>query len=327
VATESIPESLLQQLRSGQRFLLTSHANPDGDAVGSEIGLARLLGKLGKATAIWNRDPAPRAYSALPGIQRIHVGEEPPPGFPDAFDAVVVLECSSLDRTGLEEPLKALPALNIDHHLGNERYGVVNWVDTKAPAVGAMVYRLAGALRVTVDKETANSLYLTLVTDTGGFRYSNTTAEAFQSAAALVDAGASPETVTRWLFESQPESALRLLGEMLQTLELHLDGRVATAWLTRDMIERCGARPGDSEGLIDYPRSIAGVDAVALFRQLDNGDFKVSLRSRGHHDVEKMARRFGGGGHQNAAGFSSQVSRDRLLEETLAALAEILEPA
>lgn len=322
---DKVPEPLLQRLRDGRRFLLTSHMNPDGDAVGSEIGLARMLGKLGKAVTIWNRDPAPRAYSALPGIERIHVGEEPPAGFPDAFDTLVVLECSSLDRSGLESPLAALPALNVDHHLGNEQYGVVNWVDTKAPAVGAMVYRLAAALHVDVDKDTANALYLTLVTDTGGFRYSNTTAEAFNAAAALVNDGASPEIVTRWLFESQPESALRLLGEMLQTLELHLEGRIATAWLTGEMVAKSGARPGDSEGLIDYPRSIAGVDAVALFRQLDNGDFKVSLRSRGHHSVEKVARRFGGGGHQNAAGFSSQEPRDLLLEQTLAALTEILD--
>ncbi len=325
MATDTLPESLLQRLRSGHRFLLTSHLNPDGDAVGSEIGLARMLSKLGKGTMIWNRDPAPRAYSALPGIDRIHVGETPPAGFPEAFDAVIVLECSGLERTGLEEHLPALPALNIDHHLGNEHYGVVNWVDTQAPAVGAMVYRLAAPLHVTVDRDTANALYLTLVTDTGGFRYSNTTAEAFEAAAALVGDGASPEVVTRWLFESQPESALRLLGEMLRTLELHHNGRIATAWLTADMITSTGAKPGDSEGLIDYPRSIAGVDAVALFRQLENGDFKVSLRSRGHHSVEKVARRFGGGGHQNAAGFSSQIARDELLEQTLAALMEILE--
>lgn len=318
------PEDLLRRIRQGNRFLLTSHVNPDGDAIGSELGLARLLRRIGKGAVIWNRDATPTVYQPLPGSDRIHVGEEPPAGFPDVFDAIIVLECPSPDRTGLEQHLSARPVINIDHHLGNQHYGVINWVDSAAPAVGEMVYRLAQGLKASLDPDTANCLYLTLVTDTGGFRFSNATPVAFEAAAALVREGAQPEQVSQWLYESQPLGVVRLLGEMLQTLQLHCDGRVATGRLTRAMFEKVGAAPGDSEGLIDHLRSIAGVDAVALVREREDGSHKVSLRSRGELDIEKIARHHGGGGHRNAAGFAlegeGEAIRGQVAEALCAAL-------
>lgn len=323
---KTAPESLLAIIRQGNRFLLTSHLSPDGDAVGSELGLARVLRKLGKGAVVWNRDPTPPLYGPLPGTARIHVGAEPPAGFPEAFNAVLVLECPSLDRTGLDEKLAAsgLPIVNVDHHLGNQQYGQVNWVDTAAPALGEMIHRLAAALKVGMDEDTATCLYLALVTDTGDFRFANTTAEAFAAAAALVREGAKPETVSQWLHESRPEPSLRLLGAMLQTLERHDGGRIATAVLTREMFARAGAGAGDSEGLVDYPRSIAGVHAVAMLREVEDGRYKVSLRSRGDVDVEQVARRHGGGGHKNAAGFTTDATlpqlRERLVGELAAAL-------
>ncbi|HEY0784099.1 MAG TPA: bifunctional oligoribonuclease/PAP phosphatase NrnA [Thermoanaerobaculia bacterium] len=315
----------MRKIRQGNRFLLTSHINPDGDAIGSELGLARILRLLGKGAVVWNRDPMPSVYQPLPGSDRVHTGVEPPAGFPEKFDGVLVLECPSPDRTGLEQHLSALPIINIDHHLGNQHYGVVNWVDSAAPAVGEMVYRLAQALKVALEPETANALYLTLVTDTGGFRFSNATAVAFEAAAALVREGAQPEQVSQWLYESQPQGSLRLLGEMLQTLAIHEGGRIATVHLNPGMFERAGASSGDSEGLIDYPRSIAGIEAVALVRTRPDGTQKISLRSRGEVDVEKIARHHGGGGHRNAAGFelsgeASAIER-QVVSELAAALA------
>jgi phosphoesterase RecJ-like protein len=318
------PEDLLRKIRQGNRFLLTSHVNPDGDAIGSELGLARILRNLGKGAVIWNRDVTPALYRPLPGSDRIHVGAEPPTGFPKVFDAWIVLECPSPDRTGLEEHLGAVPVLNLDHHLGNQFYGAINWVDSAAPAVGEMVYRLSQALKVTLDPETASALYLTLVTDTGGFSFSNATPAAFEAAAALVRDGAQPEQVSQWLYESQPEAAVRLLAEMLQSLKIHQGGRIATVRITQEMVARVGAGPGDAEGLIDVPRSIAGVEAVALLRQREDGSFKVSLRSRGEVDVEKVARHHGGGGHRNAAGFALTGAADDLESQVVAELAEIL---
>ena len=301
------PEDLLSRLRQAGRILVTSHANPDGDAIGSQLGLARLLRRMGKSVTVWDRDPLPAIYRALPAADRVHLGEEPPRGFPEDFDTVAVLECPSLDRTGLEDHLDGvMPILNVDHHLGNQHYGAVNWVDVSAPAVGEMVLQLATDLKVEIDPETAACLYVALVSDTGGFRYSNATPRAFEAASLLVGRGASPEQTSTWLYESRPASMLRLLGEMLGSLELTGDGRVATALLTPDMYSRAGAEQSDSEGLIDYPRSIEGVAAVAVLRSLGEDRVKVSLRSRGDGiDVERIARRRGGGGHRAAAGFEA----------------------
>jgi phosphoesterase RecJ-like protein len=321
------PEDLLKKIRQGNRFLLTSHINPDGDAIGSALGLARILRRMGKGAVVWNRDTTPTIYRPLPGSERIHTGEEPPAGFPDMFDAIVVLECPSPDRTGVEQHLSARPIINIDHHLGNQCYGAINWVDSAAPAVGEMIYRLAQGLKMSLDPETAGCLYLTLVTDTGGFRFSNATPAAFEAAASLVRDGAHPEQVSRWLYESQPLAVVKLVGEMLQTLQIHDGGRIATTRLTPEMFERVGAAPGDSEGLIDYPRSIAGVDAVALIRQREDGTHKVSLRSRGEVDVEKIARHHGGGGHRNAAGFVLEGDGEEVRQRVAAALAAALTPA
>ncbi len=318
------PEPLLQRLRQGARFLITSHINPDGDALGSQLGLVRVLRGLGKSAVVWNLDRGPALYRALPGSDRMHVGPEPPAGFPDQFDAAIVLECPTLDRTGLESPLTELALINIDHHLGNAHYAEINWVDTAAPAVGEMIYRLAQGLKVPLDPETATALYLTLVTDTGGFRFSNATPAAFEAAAALVREGARPERVAEWLYESQPESTVRLLGEMLGSLQIDCEGRVATALLTSEMFARAAADASNSEGLVDVPRSIAGVQAVGLLRQLDERRFKVSLRSRGEVDVERMARRHGGGGHKNAAGFVLDGTADEVRAQVIAALREAL---
>lgn len=306
----TVPEEFLGALLSGRSFLLSSHAHPDGDAIGSEVALARILRATGRSATIWNVDPAPATYEGVIGDTKIHVGRTPPPGFPEAFDFAVALECPALDRTGLEEALSRIKVLNMDHHLGNLLYGVANWVDTEAPAVAEMVLRLAHALDAAVDPTTADALYLGLTTDTGSFRFSNATPRAFDAAAELVRRGARPEQIAGWLYESQPPGAVRLLGEMLGTLQLHCDERIASVRLELRMFERAGASPTDSEGLIDYPRSIRGVEAVALFRERPEGDVKVSLRSRGRIDVGAIASRRGGGGHRNAAGCLIDAATD-----------------
>lgn len=298
----TIPRDLLEAFRSGGRFLLSSHAHPDGDAIGSEVALARLLRGAGSSATIWNADPAPDTCSGVAGEAPIHVGPAPPPGYPDEFDFVVPLECPQLDRTGLEDALGLLPILNIDHHLGNQLYGRANWVDTEAPAVAEMVMRLARALDLEIDETTATALYLGLSTDTGSFRFANATPRAFEAAAELVRLGARPERVAGWVYESRSPGAVRLLAEMLGTLELHCDEQVASVRLELSMFERAGASQTESEGLIDHPRSIRSVEAVALFRERPEGDVKVSLRSRGRIDVGAIASRRGGGGHRNAAG-------------------------
>ncbi len=296
------PERLVGLLEEAENVLITSHIHPDGDAVGTSLGLARILESLGKTSRVWLRDPPPSIYQALPGASTIHLGPDPPVGYPESYQRVVVLECPTLDRSGLEEHLRLAPLLNIDHHLGNSFYGEDPWVEPAAPAVGEMVLRLADALGAPIDAETATLLLVALVTDTGGFRFSNASPAAFRAAARLVESGAKPERVAQWVYESQPPATIRLMGQMISSLRLHGDGEVATAWLTPAMFEASGAAPGDAEGLIDIPRSIAGVEVVALLRNLEEGQVKASLRSRGRANVELVARGFDGGGHNNAAG-------------------------
>ena len=320
-----IPDALTALVARHRSFLVSSHANPDGDAIGSEIALLRLLRQAGKSAQIWNFHPTPGTYRALPDSAAIHVGAQPPAGFPGEYDCIVVLECPTLDRTGLAGELSRLPLLNIDHHLGNADYGVANWVDTSAPAVGVMVAALARDLGIPVDPATADCLLLALVSDTGGFRFSNATPAAFEAASTLVREGARPEQVSQWLNESQPEGAVRLLGEMLGTLELHAGGRIATVHVTLEMFARVGAVAGDSEGLVDVPRTIAGVEAVALLRETGPGQWKVSLRSRGPVDVQAVAQRRDGGGHKNAAGCKVTGDLGMLKRQLVAEIAAALE--
>ncbi|MEL7060808.1 MAG: bifunctional oligoribonuclease/PAP phosphatase NrnA [Acidobacteriota bacterium] len=322
-----IPERLLELLERGQRFVITSHLNPDGDAVGTSLGMARLLRARGRDTRVWLHDPPPPIFAPLDGFDAIHVGPEAPAWLGDR-DTAIFFECPTLDRNGLARHLEQLVMLNIDHHLGNSMYGTVNWVEPEAPAVGEMTWRLAEALGVGLDAHTADALYLALETDTGGFRFGNATPQAFEAAAGLVRAGASPERVSQWIHESRSPAALRLLGETLSSLELHREGSIATVWIDRSMFERTGAVPSDTEGLVDYPRSVRGVDAVAFFRELPDGGVKGSLRSRGAIDVESVARAEGGGGHRNAAGFRVAAdNRGDLRERIVEALADVLERA
>ena len=319
------PERLVALLREAENVLVTSHINPDGHAVGTSLALARILSSQGKKATAWLRDEAPGIYQALPGASSIHRGTDPPAGFPEEVQRVVVLECPTLDRSGLEEHLAETPLLNIDHHLGNALYGDEPWVEPEAPAVGEMVLRLADALGAAVDAETANLLFVALVTDTGGFRFSNASPAAFRAAAQLVERGARPEQVALWVYESQSPATIRLMGEMISSLRLHGDGRVATAWLTPSMFEAAAAAPGDAEGLIDIPRSIAGVEVVALLRNLGPNQVKASLRSRGRADVEAIARRFDGGGHHNAAGCKLSGSAEDVESTIVSALRGALE--
>jgi phosphoesterase RecJ-like protein len=316
---------LLKKLSEAERFVITSHLNPDGDAVGSALALARLLRRLGKVSQVWLHDPVPSIYRKLAGSDRVHVGSDPPPGFPGSFSVAIALECPSLSRSGLEGSLSELEVVNIDHHLGNESYGVANWVDTSAPALGEMIQTLAEKLKLPLDPNTATCLMVALVSDTGGFRFSNASDRAFEAAAELVRKGAEPQKISQWLYETRTVASLRLLQEMLASLELHENGRVATALLTRAMFDRSGATAEDTEGLVEFPRSIATVEAVALIRETGEQQTKVSLRSRDRVNVEEIARRSGGGGHRNAAGYRLAANPEQARAAVAAELAGALE--
>jgi bifunctional oligoribonuclease and PAP phosphatase NrnA len=288
------------RIRSGSNFLITAHRNPDGDALGSGIGLQRLIRKLGKQARMIVRDGFAKPLHNIPGASEVGVTDVLPPDYPKAYDAVFTMECPEVQRTGY--PVLPGPVVNIDHHLGNEMYGEINYLDLDAPSVGEMVQQLnRNHLHLPLDPETATALYVSLATDTGFFRYHNTTLRTFQAAEELVRAGVVPGDVSLWINESQSVGSIKLLGLCLTTLEIHANGRIATTELPKRFFLEAGATPEDTEGIVNYGRNIDGVLISALLKEGD-GNTRVSMRAKPGVDVQQVAAMFGGGGHKAAAG-------------------------
>jgi phosphoesterase RecJ-like protein len=284
-------------IRERQSFILTSHARPDGDAVGSQLALAYALESLGKTVRLVDRDPAPEPYRMFPGVDRI----EQTPAVTGNADAAIVLECSDLSRpevAGLDQYF----VINVDHHEGNTTYGAINWFDAGAAACGEMVAEIIDELDVPWTREIAEHLYLAISTDTGGLRYGPITARTFDLCRRIALTGANPTELSRRIFDSHSIGRIRITGAMLNTMQLHHDQRVALLYFDEDLLASTGASLDDTEGLVNIPLSAREVIAVALFKRQTPGVYRVSLRSKGDVDVREVAARWQGGGHRNAAG-------------------------
>jgi phosphoesterase RecJ-like protein len=289
------------RIRSGRNFLITSHRNPDGDALGSGIALQGLIRKLGKSARVIVRDGFAGPLHNIPGAEDVIVSDVLPPDYPRAYDAIFTMECPEVERTGY--PVLPGPVVNIDHHLGNQMYGEINYLDIDAPAVGEMVLQLNNRhLHLPLDRDIATAMYVSLATDTGFFRYHNTTQRTFEAALELVRAGVVAGDVSLWINESQSPGSIRLLGLCLTTLELHAGGKIATAELPLRFFSESGASPEDTEGIVNYGRSIDGVLVSILLKETADGQTRASLRAKPGVDVQKVAAVFGGGGHKAASG-------------------------
>ena len=284
-------------LRERSSFILTSHARPDGDAIGSQLSLALALRAIGKTVRLINKDQVPQQYRHFPAINEIEFATEAT----GPADAVVTLECSDITRPGLAG-LNRYFVINIDHHLGNEMYGGVNWFDGSAASCTEMVADVIDALGVPWTPEIAQHLYLGIITDTGGFRHGPISARTFEACRRIAEAGAEPAALAREIFDSFGIGRVRLTGEMLSRMELHHDGRLAVLCFDDEMLARCGATVDDTEGLVNLPLGASEVLAAALFKCQNDGTCRVSLRSKGAVDVRGVAAKWGGGGHRNAAG-------------------------
>jgi phosphoesterase RecJ-like protein len=293
-----VPREVVDAVGRGSRVLLFAHVYPDGDVLGSQLGLGLALRAGGRAVTFACAHPVPDPFHFLPGaadVQQWKVGRA-------EFDLVVALDCPDPGRLGgLLDGARGPGAhvLNIDHHGDNRRYGDVNWVDTRAAATGEMIYDLieAGGLPLTPD--VAVNLYTAIVTDTGSFRYSNTTPKTFRVAAHLVEVGVDPAQVATTVYETRHLAGLRLMGRILQGVETDADGTVA--WLVIDRAQAESPDLPEAEEFVNYPRSLRTAKVAVLFRELPDA-VKVSLRGKGEVDVARIARGLGGGGHPNAAG-------------------------
>ncbi|GAA3748641.1 DHH family phosphoesterase [Terriglobus aquaticus] len=301
-----------------QTFVVTSHARPDGDAVGSALACAEMLRYLGKQCDVVFADPIPQVYLTLPGVENIiHAGRVDP----DRYDCAIVLECDSTARTGLRD-LQLLPLLNIDHHITGCNFGALNWIDDAAAAVACLVYQLARFLQVPVTPAMATCLYTALFTDTGAFTYPGTAHGAFPVAQELIACGADADRIARDVLYSVSTAHIRLLGTALSRMQVH--GATAWSYITLRDLAAFDATDEDSEGTVDYLISIAGVDAALFLREVphDSGPqrFRASLRSKSDLDVSSVALEYGGGGHQRAAGCSIEGSLENVSSALLQGL-------
>jgi phosphoesterase RecJ-like protein len=290
-------EQVLEIIRSRDQFVITSHVRPDGDALGSELALLLILEKLGKQARIVNRDPVPARFENLPCAERPAVADHVE-GHPAA---VFVLECGSLERTGLQG-LKDHFLINIDHHHSTAQYGAINWIDESACAVGEMIYKVAKALNVELTPEISTNIYTAVVTDTGSFQFACTTAETFRMAADLAEHGADVPTIARNVFYSNPITKINSMTVMLNRMKVDCGGRLVWTAVTRDDMARYNCMEDDVDGLVNFPLTINGVEVAVFLREMADGSFRASLRSKNSIDVCEIASSFGGGGHRNASG-------------------------
>jgi phosphoesterase RecJ-like protein len=316
-----VPEAVLAVFRRGpQRAVLLGHVHPDADAVGTLLALGVVLRERGWAVLCGGPHPAPEVLSFLPGVEGYQRLER----IEGAWDVAILTDCPNPARTeGLLDEARRAGAriVNIDHHHDNRQYGHVNWVDPGAAATAELVYWLLVALGVSPSPAVATNLYTAIHVDTGSFRYSNVTADTFRVAAALVEAGADPAWVAGRLYERRSPESLRLLAATLARIQVSGDGRVAWLSLPAGTVPEAFV---EAEDLVTYPRSIASVRVACLLRERD-GVVKVSLRSKGDVDVSRIAAKFGGGGHPNAAGCTVAGSLDEVTQQVLASVGAALE--
>jgi bifunctional oligoribonuclease and PAP phosphatase NrnA len=302
-----------------QRFVITSHARPDGDAIGSQLAMMFALKQLGKDVEMVNSDPAPPQFQAFPGVRDIQIS----PAVSGQFDAAMVMECGDLSRTGVQG-FEQYFVINIDHHPGNKGYGALDWVDESAAACGELVFDLIVALGVRLTPEIATHIYITILTDTGGFHFSHITPRTFEICRRCTEAGAQPEAIARAIYDNSTMGRLRLMGAVLHDLQFVAEGRAVVAALTLDMLQKTGASSDDADGLINIPLTVKDIQAVAFFKEIAANSFRISLRSKGDVDVNRVAGLFGGGGHKNAAGCSVNGAFDDVRLKLVAELTRAL---
>lgn len=305
-------KEVLKQIEQRNRFLLTSHARPDGDAVGSALACCEILRCLGKDAEVVLREGVPRIYQGLPFADRVIQAER----VNGNYEAAIILECESVQRTRLEG-LENRFLISIDHHLSGRPFADVNWIDPEAVATAEMVYHLATAVRVRISPEIATCLYTAVLTDTGSFMFAGTNEHTFTLARELVRAGADPVQCARNIYFGHSTAKVRLLGAALSNL--HREGAVAWISVSQQQMEQCEATEEDCEGLVNYALAIRDVEVAIFLRELPGGRYRVSLRSKGGLNVAVVAERFGGGGHECASGLSLdgplEVAVRRILAE------------
>jgi phosphoesterase RecJ-like protein len=292
-------EKISRLIDNNRKFLITTHIDPDGDALGSAFSLYWALKSLEKSASVYLKDRVPYRYEFLPGPENI-IHEIPS----DPYDVVLVVDCGSLLRIGNgHEKLRQMGTIvSIDHHNTNEGFGAFNLVDEHASSTAEILYSLFLSLEITITPEMAINIYTAIFTDTGSFRYENTSSKAFLIAEEMTRYGVKPAYVSRMVHENHPKERFLLLGQVISSMETYHDNRVALVTVTEEMFKSTNTTSEHTDGFVEYVREIRGVEVAILLRQINKHKYKASMRSKGIVDVAAIGSRFGGGGHKNAAG-------------------------
>ncbi|MBO8170971.1 MAG: bifunctional oligoribonuclease/PAP phosphatase NrnA [Bacillaceae bacterium] len=304
-------------LKANNHFLVVNHVNPDGDATGSLLAVGCLLKRWGKDFVLVNEGKTPARFSFLPLFDQIRdLSRDPLTG---SFDHVIAVDSADRERMGSVRDYIADGAnlLNIDHHPTNDRYGTINVVREDAASTTEVLYDLVKSAGEPFDQDLATCLYTGLLTDTGGFRYSNTTANVMRVAAELLQHQVSPAKIAERCLETRSEAYMKLLQLSLQSLEIMEEGKLATISVRLKDMEKSGASREDADGLVNYPRNIEKVEVGICFKELEDQKVKVSFRSREYIDVSQIAREFGGGGHVRASGCTMEGTLDEVKDRVI----------
>ncbi len=311
---------VVELIENKEKFGITTHVRPDGDGIGSSLGLCWLLRSLGKNAEVIVSDSVPPAYQTLPGAEEIRLVSE----IDQNYDAVFVIECSDINRPRIKN-LNQQFTVNIDHHATCEHFGTINWIDSTASAVGEMIYNLCKAIGGRVTKEIAECVYMALVTDTGSFHFPNTTDRTLKVASELVKVGVKPAEISEAVYNGYSWGRIELMREVLNTVKRDYTGKVAYMRQTLAMKELSRAIDGDNANFVNIPLMAKEVEAVCYMREVDSNSYRVSLRSKGNINVAKICEKFGGGGHKNAAGCAVTGDWNTAEREIVKALTEIVE--
>ncbi|MEE4254370.1 MAG: bifunctional oligoribonuclease/PAP phosphatase NrnA [Desulfuromusa sp.] len=314
-----IVQQIIETINSNQTFLVVAHENPDGDAIGSTLGLALALRDMGKDVIAYNVDAVPEVMDFLPESDFIQSS------LPEnaSFDVAFVLDAGDVERTTLPVSDLCQTLINIDHHPGST-FGDLCLLDTTACATAVLIYRLLMRCQIRLSLAVAKSLYLGILSDTGSFRYSSANRESFTVAGELVSLGVDPWEISSNLYESHAPERMRLLGHVLPTLQISSSGRYAAVSMTLDVLKKAGATAEHADGFVNYPRAVKGVEVALFFNQISDDLYKISFRSRGNIDVGTLAHELGGGGHHNAAGAKLSGTLDEVKSSVFSLLDQLL---
>lgn len=317
-----IANNIIALMKNADRIAILPHVSIDGDALGSSLALALALKKINKELTVYIEEEIPLSYSFLPGKEFVKVYDNKP----EKHDLVIALDTGDLERLGrrIEIFNEADTTINMDHHTTNTEFADMNLVKTSASAVGEIIYQIIKMMGIEIDKEMATCIYVAIVTDTGGFRYSNTTPITHQITSDLLNNGVDVANISQTLFETSSLSRVKLMGVAIETLEVLEGGKLTFMTVSDDMIKSAGAKEEECDGIVNIGRNIGDVEVAVLMRYRLNGELKINFRSKDYVDVSKIANKHSGGGHKRAAGCTIKGDMREIKEMLIKEIKEVL---